>query len=275
LRRAPTGAEGAQDRAGSFVRLVGWGAGETFTYSVKLAGIEGGRVAISVGKPGASSGKRNVKLRGFAETIPFISAFAHMSEEVVTLVDLVDVLPLRSKLDRKAPDNDRLLEIAFGITMTKQKMLLRGRTYHSPRAIRGPLYDPISAFFLLRSLPLEPGTKLGLIALNGIALYRCEVRVTGRERLYTRLGAVDTLRIEGEARLIFDDGKEVAGKPPRRFVLWLSDDARRLPVQASGDTTLGRVEAFMASHHAAETPFHLRLSKPLAVTSGSSDSLTR
>jgi hypothetical protein len=244
-------------------RAVGWGAGETMTYSVKLAGIEVGRAAISVGRPqNKKKTGRVLTLRGLGETNTFISTFVQSKEEVVTKVKLAGLLPLRSVNDRKTADRkkDRWLETTYQNPVVKQLTKKKGRELRRNRRIVGPLFDPISALYAIRSMPLVKGTRVRLLILNGNSLYEVKAKVVGRERLYTKLGPKNALRIEGAGRRVFDDGiKPVPRKPIRMLTLWLTADATRVPLRLKGDTKLGTIDAEVTSHQSARSGLRVRI----------------
>lgn len=236
---------------------VGWGSGESMTFSVRLTGVDGGRAALSVGKPRWKKGRQTIVLRGLGETVPFISAFSRMQEDLVTRIDLGGLFPLHTRSDRLKGDKRRNLETDYG-RITRQTIQKSGRTFRRNRRISRPVFDPISALFLLRSLSLEPGSKISLTVLSSTALYRADLKIAGRERILGHLGAKDAIRINGVAHRILDDGRPRSGKKPRRFSIWLSADDARIPLKLKGETDLGLVEAKLTSHHPPRRPLQIR-----------------
>jgi hypothetical protein len=112
----------------------------------------------------------------------------------------------------------------------------------TPRVVTGTLrdaaHDFISALYFLRTQPLAPGQNLELVISDSGLPYRIPVKVVERKPLKTVVGRVQTLRLVigvfGEGRLIDDRSGEMT--------LWLTDDARRLPVRARIDTDLGTLD---------------------------------
>jgi hypothetical protein len=246
-----------------------------------LAGIEAGRAAISVGRAQDST----LKLRGLGETRPFVSTFAHMREELLTLVNLRGLIPISSTADRKAgPEKTRWMQTEFPPLhpgapeargrelgpVVRQEIRRRGATAKRNRRIAAPLFEPLTSLFVLRSLRLRPKTKTKLWVLNGNSLYQVETRVTRRERVYTKLGPRDAIRIDGVGRRIHDNGRPVAGKKPRRVSLWLTADSARIPIRLRGDTDLGTIEAVITSYRPPKTGLKLRLPRPAGRLAGTS-----
>jgi len=242
-------------------RNVGWGGGEMLTYAVSLSGVQAGRAAISVGHPKQRKGRSVLALRGLGETVPFIQTFADMREEVNTRIDLSGVLPLSSTTNRRTgkPDEDRWMRTNFD-RLVSQRIKKQGKRIDRKRRIPGPLHDPISALFALRSLRLRTGDRLRMLVLNGNSLYEVKLKVVGRERIYTKLGPRDAIRIDGLGRRVFDDGvRPVPGKKVRSVSLWLGVGAARLPLKLRGDTKLGPIVATVTSHSPPRSGLRVRV----------------
>jgi hypothetical protein len=112
----------------------------------------------------------------------------------------------------------------------------------TPRIVTGMLrdaaHDFISALYFLRTQPLAPGQNLELVISDDGQTYRIPVKVAERKTLKSIVGRVQTLRLDiglfGAGRLI-DDRKGT-------MTLWLTDDARRLPVRARIDADIGTLD---------------------------------
>jgi hypothetical protein len=111
----------------------------------------------------------------------------------------------------------------------------------APRVVSVPLqnasHDLISAIYFLRTQPLEPGRTFELDISDAGAVYRIPVKVGARKRMKSVVGRVQTIRVDieifGAQRLIDRKGE---------MTLWITDDARRLPVRARIDTDIGTLD---------------------------------
>ena len=232
-------------------RKVGWGSGEHMTYRVSLAGVWGGRAAMSVGKVRGKGRRATLSIRGLGETVPFISAIRHMREDLTTSVRLRDLAPLNQVADRKAPNKDRLLKTRFSAPL-KQTITHQGKTHHRTRGISGggPLLDPITALFSLRTVKLKPGAALRMRVVNGTSMMLVEAKVMGFERIFVDGKAHDTVKVEGTGRKIRDDGVLWPNKAPRHLAIWFTRDSTRIPVRVEGDTRFGKIVALLTSYKA-------------------------
>jgi hypothetical protein len=111
----------------------------------------------------------------------------------------------------------------------------------APRVVQTPLqnasHDLISAIYFLRTQTLEPGRTFELNISDAGAVYRIPVKVGARKRMKSVVGRVQTIRVDieifGAERLIDRDGE---------MTLWITDDARRLPVRARVNTDIGTLD---------------------------------
>ena len=111
-----------------------------------------------------------------------------------------------------------------------------------PRVVTAPLqnasHDLISAIYFLRTQTLEPGRTLELVISDSGAVYRIPVKVGARtKRMKTIVGRVQAVRVDleifGPERLVDRKGE---------MSLWITDDARRLPVRARVNTDIGTLD---------------------------------
>jgi len=111
-----------------------------------------------------------------------------------------------------------------------------------PRVVTAPLqnaaHDLISAIYFLRTQTLEPGRTFELNISDAGAVYRIPVKVGARtKRMKTVVGRVQTVRVDleifGAQRLVDRKGE---------MSLWITDDARRLPVRARVNTDIGTLD---------------------------------
>lgn len=101
-------------------------------------------------------------------------------------------------------------------------------------------HDLVSGLYSLRLMPLAVGKTFRVELSDSGLVYSIPVRVTARERQKTILGNVWCFRVEpeifGPNRLI--DQKDQKGS----MIIWITDDARRIPVRSQVNASIGRVE---------------------------------
>jgi hypothetical protein len=110
-----------------------------------------------------------------------------------------------------------------------------------PKTVRfkfnGGVQDIISVFYFARIFELTPGLSFEIPVSDWGTVYRVPVKVVEKKKLETALGEVTTARLEvgvfGPGRLLGREGE---------MTVWLTDDARHIPVRARLDFGLGRIE---------------------------------
>lgn len=107
--------------------------------------------------------------------------------------------------------------------------------------IKGMEHSIMSAFYLVRTMPLTVGETSKFSAVSGKKRYELKVITHGREKLKTVLGEVNTVKVEP---VLDGDGIFVS---KGRIFIWLTDDERRIPVLMECEITLGSIKAKLIS----------------------------
>jgi hypothetical protein len=106
----------------------------------------------------------------------------------------------------------------------------------------GAVQDVASVFYFLRTQPLAPGKHFEVTVSDSGRVYHLPLRVVERKKMKTVLGEVSTLRIDPE---LFGEGRLVQGKG--KISIWLTDDARHIPVQARISSDRGTINIKLKS----------------------------
>ncbi len=109
------------------------------------------------------------------------------------------------------------------------------------------VHDVVSGIYALRVMPLALRDRFELQISDSGLVYTVPVTVTKRESLKTALGRVMCLRVEPE---VFGPGRLIEQKG--RMTIWITDDARRIPVRGEIDAGFGRINVKLES--ATRTP---------------------
>jgi hypothetical protein len=101
----------------------------------------------------------------------------------------------------------------------------------------GEVHDLLTGIYLLRTLPLAVGSSFEVAISDSGLVYTVPVKVTKREMQTTSIGRVMCFRVEpqvfGEDRLIEQKGE---------MVIWITDDARRIPVRSMIKADIGQID---------------------------------
>lgn len=108
--------------------------------------------------------------------------------------------------------------------------------------IADSVQDMISGIYLLRLSQLTVGKRFDVSVSDSGLVYTVPIVVAAREQQQTVLGKVWCFRLEpeifGPKRLIERDGK---------MEIWMTDDARRIPVRARINTEYGTIDVKLKS----------------------------
>lgn len=122
--------------------------------------------------------------------------------------------------------------------------------YHDGREFSIPpaTYDVIAAFQRLRTLPLEVGRELFLDSHADRKNYPIKIKVVRRERLSVPAGEFSCLVIEPTLK----SGAFFKGEG--KLTIWLTDDARRIPVQMKSKIPVGSIAAVLTCLERPDSP---------------------
>lgn len=103
-------------------------------------------------------------------------------------------------------------------------------------------HDLISGIYSLRMMPLAIGKTFRMSVSDSGLVYDVPIRVTAREQQKTIFGKKWCFRVEPEVfgpnRLIEREGS---------MIIWITDDARRLPVRSQVNSPYGKIEIKLKS----------------------------
>jgi hypothetical protein len=110
-----------------------------------------------------------------------------------------------------------------------------------PRVVTAPLagavQDIASVFYYLRTQKLEPGKTITVQVSDSGQVYAMAVKISEGKKLKTVIGKVNTIKLEPD---MFGEGKMVRNNAT--LVIWMTDDARHIPVQAQIKAQIGTVD---------------------------------
>ncbi|MFP4351528.1 MAG: DUF3108 domain-containing protein [Puniceicoccaceae bacterium] len=119
-----------------------------------------------------------------------------------------------------------------------------------PLPLQPGCQDPLSVVFAFRSgaVPLRPGTHRVWVS-DGKVVEKAEFRVKGPETVKTPAGRFRAYRITAD----FGGVRAIFARPEGALIdVWLSDDARMLPVKLKSEATIGSFTSVLLEHTVPE-----------------------
>lgn len=123
-------------------------------------------------------------------------------------------------------------------TFTGEKLNKKREISPVTGAIEGPVQDVLSSLYLVRTMDLKPHSALA-ITVNTKKNWNMNVKFRKREKESTDLGKFKCLLVEPQ---LGDDGLFIA-KKGKKMLIWMTDDALRLPLILKAEIFIGSVTA--------------------------------
>jgi hypothetical protein len=217
-------------------RTVPFKVGEVLTYDVSWAGYVSGGTATLAIKERRPTGFGRTGYYTVAEAKPssLIEHLYHLYYKAESFMDTETLRPSIATMYSDERGRTRLRTMKFlssgqvDLEM-KTKTLIQAKVQAPPQSL-----DPVSALYTLRATPMRQAQTTVLTFVNDGTIYRLSAYVAGRENIESGLGSMPAWRI---ALAVVDE----EGRPAttRELTLWLSDDARRLPLRVQVGLPVG------------------------------------
>lgn len=206
-----------------------------------------------------------------------VLGFGRREQRITTTLSLATHWPEGWQIYRKLPGRE-LTDVAHQaepgqVAIVRQRPGQPDEPAHFSHG--APVYDPLGLLLALRVRPPAPEPEVRAM-LDGQAHWRVTSRYRGPQTLALE-GAPQrrALRIDAQAEPLDWAGNPNGDRTTRRFTIWLSDDARRVPLALVADTPMGevrillqRVERVAAAPAVAEVDTRAPAASPAAPTTG-------
>lgn len=215
--------------------------GETARYAARWrsTGVDlaAGEITVAVQPPAYTFLVR-------AETAPWIARFFEARDVFLTRTDS-QLLPQLH--EREQHEGSRHVTRAF-VYQHEEGLVRMGRTAEHASSEEGvslPLApwsrDAIAALFYARTLPLEPGRRFQIPVNEAGRQLVVELTVAQRERISVQGRQVEAIRLEPRMK------RGAGSRRSATATIWVSDDARKLPVALDLEAAFGHVRLELVS----------------------------
>lgn len=210
--------------------------GERFAYSIAWFRLGAGNAVLEVAESPPIHGRPTLKLLTTATSGPVVTKFYPVDNRVESVVDAASLRPHRFIFHRREGKKKNDFDFVFHHAEGKVAATKDGQTETLP--IPPDTHDPISILYYVRSLPaLTPGSSHVLNVHHDKKNYRVEIKVEAIEKVKGPWGKVEAIRIlaimpfQG---IFLNEGN---------IQVWLTNDARRIPVMMKAKVVIGSVVA--------------------------------
>jgi hypothetical protein len=211
-----------------------FGPGETLDFDIDALGARAGTMSMQV-LP-VSDGLMPLEIT--VETNTFFNKIRKVKGVGKSYLNPKTLRPARYFEDAHENEIHRVADVSFRKNKTAHLLSdIDGQKWEGDLRYGNDITDVAGAVHLLRSIPVKEGTRLCIDVYGIRSIWRVWGTVLPREHVSLPLGEFETWHLAGEAARL--DWPEMR----REVHVWVSDDARRLPLAALGMIDLGAVRA--------------------------------
>jgi hypothetical protein len=214
--------------------------GEQLEFSLDALGAEAGKMTMRVLPK--KDGTLPVEAR--VQTNTFFSKVRRVNGVATSYLNPRTLRPVRHTEETVENEVQRSVTALFGAkerSVTVDYRYGRTKGHHDYRYLHDGL-DVAGALYVLRQLPLKQGMSVCFDVYGVRRMWRMTGTVLKREHVSLPLGEFDAWHLSGTA-------VRVDNPAMRRDVhVWVTDDARRLPLAAVGAVDLGAVRATLTAY---------------------------
>ncbi len=225
--------------------------GERLTYDVTWMGIKAGEATLEARGAIVANGQPAYRLVTTARSAPVLSKIYRVEDRTESTLVLDPMRALRFEKHlregRYRHSSQTVFDHANGVAtfryldfsrvprgVTRLEEAERYGTYVEQELPLTPgALDELSVLYYVRTLPLTPGGSVHARVFASRKNWELEVKVLGRERLETVLGRRETLAVEPLLKY------EGIFQRKGRMIVWLTDDAERIPVRMTSQIVIG------------------------------------
>ncbi len=213
-------------------------SGELLDYELDAVGARAGTMAVKT--LGKKDGLLPVEVS--VETSTFFSKVRKVKGTGISYLDAKSLHPRRYAEDSVENGVHRTADVAFDDAEHIARLVYTTSERPGKRQLKyeREAFDALGAIVAFRQLPFKEGLAVCTEVYGVRRMWRLEGKVVGKESITVPVGNFKAWHFSGTARRV-DDPKQ-----QREVHIWISDDARRLPLAAIGAMDLGAVRATLS-----------------------------
>ncbi|MCX6544315.1 MAG: DUF3108 domain-containing protein [Acidobacteria bacterium] len=235
-RRQPAKTTAVPVRAPKIERPVPFAAGETLSYDISwsMGYLTAGTATLRVIDKHPSYGSLAYYIVGEGSPTPMLAKLYALYYKADSLLDAYTLTSQRGSVYSNENGRTRMKSLRFNPDGRTALFEMQTSTnMKKDIAVPAQSQDALSALFALRAMPLAPGTTIKMPVCISDVVYYMSATVGARESVKTGLGTQSALRI---TPMVTDAAGKSVSRP---LSLWLSDDAKKVPLRLQADLAVG------------------------------------
>jgi hypothetical protein len=226
--------------------------GERMMYRVAIHGFELAEYSIAVGEATTLDGTDVVVVQSQARTTKLAAKLKPIDDLFTSWISRGDGRSVRyvsSERASKDDDSKEVSESRSSAGMVAVHVTRGDEVIDEQQTIGGHGGHDLNSFLIfLRGWEGEPGAHLDADVVRSRYVWRMRVKVVGFDNLSTVLGSLPVARYDGEGVRLLRDGTIDPKSDTRRFSIWMTDDADRVPVKLVAKTDYGDIVMELLSY---------------------------
>jgi len=216
-------------------RAVPFKVGETLTFDVSWSTyLTAGTATATVKEKKPSFNSTAYYIIAEGRPTPLLSKLYSLYYKLDTLIDSYTLLPQRGSVYSEEGKRHRFKTTQFDRAAKKVHFEYQSDSVAKDTfATSAVTQDALSALYVLRAIPMKTPDRITMPVSDDGINYTATFDVQASEPVKAPIGTLPATRIRVS---VVDNKKVPVGK---NVVLWLSDDARRLPVKLQADLKVG------------------------------------
>ena len=216
--------------------VVPFKVGETLTFDVSWSSFVVAGTAVATVKERRPSAANPSAYYIVAEgrPLPLIAKLYSLYYKMDTLLDTSTLLPQQMTLYSEEGRRQRLGTTRFDRAARRAFFELSGDTAtKTDVTVPAQIQDGLSALYAVRASSISAGTTLTYPIIDEGSIYNVSMQASNTERIRVPLGEIPTWKLG--VRIVDAQGLPVGDN----IAVWISSDARRLPVKMQADLPVG------------------------------------
>lgn len=224
---------GAADAPGARV-VVPFAVGERLTYDVSWSTYAtAGTLTLDVKGRTGTGAQQAYAVVAEAQPTPLLSRLYTLYYKAETFIDPGTMLPHRNSIFSREGHRQRTRNTRFD-RPTRTAHFEQVGGIKKQFAVPASVQDALSVIYLVRTAALRPGAVFKTPVVDGWHVYTALLSVSAPEPVETGIGTIRAYRITPKVT------DEEGNVEERRMTLWVSEDARRLPVRMEAELMVGK-----------------------------------
>lgn len=235
----PASAEPAKKSANNIkITNQSFAAGEKLTYSISWSDIvKAGIAVMEVSEGTGPDGRRALKYVSRTHSVGLVEKFYPVRDTVESLVDADDLSSLQFVLRESHGKRQRERDMLFD---RAKETVTVSVNHGAPETFSVPVrvQDALSSLYYVRARKdLTVGQSVLVDVHDNDKTWSVEIQTLGKERIETPAGSFDTVKVKTYPKYegVFMNKGEI--------YIWLTDDARRIPVKMQSIISIGSIMA--------------------------------